>query len=115
MSTDDHDDNGTDARRKRDVESYLKGEAPPPPELASAPRLQGWRAVTVRVRSDDGRLLMVLIGHVSGHPYLADGRTIHTSEVIWLDRNRQWARSWNRVYRLGAPAGGGVDPGETEA
>lgn len=115
MSTEDRDDNGV--RRKCEVESYLRGEAPPPPELSLSPRLRGWRAVIVRARSDDcqQRLCMVLIGRVSGHPHLADGRTIHTSEVIWLDRNRQWARSWNRLYRLGAQAGGGVDPSESEA
>jgi hypothetical protein len=117
MSTDNHDENGAGARRKREVESYLRGEAPPPPELACAPRLQGWRAVIVHARSDDGRLrlLMVLTGRVSGHPHLADGRTIRTSEVIWLDRHRNWTRSWNRLYQLGAPATDGANPGESEA
>jgi hypothetical protein len=92
MSTDDHDDNSAGLRLKREVESYLRGEAPPPAELARAPRLQGWRAVIVRARGDDGRLrlLMILTGRVIGHPHHADGRTIRTSEVIWLDRNRNW-------------------------
>jgi hypothetical protein len=53
MSTDDHDDNSAGLRLKREVESYLRGEAPPPAELARAPRLQGWRAVIVRARGDD--------------------------------------------------------------
>ncbi len=116
MSTDDHDDNAIGAQRKRVVESYLKGEAPPPAELACAPRLQNWRADVVRARTDDDRLrlLMVLTGRVSGHPHLADGSFIHTSEVVWLDRNRNWARSWNRLYRLGAPAGDGTDLKESE-
>jgi hypothetical protein len=96
--------------------SYLRGEAPPPAELARAPRLQSWQAVIVRGRSDDGRLrlLMVLVGRVTGHPHIADGRRIHTSEVIWLDRNRNWARSWNRLYRLGAPASDETNAGESE-
>jgi hypothetical protein len=116
MSTDDDDENGAAVRRAREVASYLRGKAPPPPELACAPRLQGWRAVIARTRSDDGRLrlLMLLVGRVTGHPQIADGRTIHTSEVIWLDRNRNWARSWNRLYRLGASADDGTDPGESE-
>jgi len=114
MLTDDHDEDGAAARRKSEVESYLRGEAPPPAELARAPRLQGWRAAIVRGRSDDGlpRLLMVLIGRVIGHPHHADGRRIHTSEVIWLDRHRNWARSWNRLYRLGGPDSDGKNAGE---
>lgn len=104
MSIDDHDENATGARRKRDVESYLRGEAPPPAELSCAPRLHGWRAIIVRGGSNDGRPLMVLIGSVTGHPHHTNGRRIHTSEVIWLDRRRTWARSWNRLYLLGTPA-----------
>jgi hypothetical protein len=116
MSTDDHDENAACARRKRNIESYLRGEAPPPAELACAPRLHGWRAVIVRGGSNNGRphLLMVLIGSVTGHPHQADGRRIHTSEVIWLDRHRNWARSWNRLYRLGAPASEGAQAAESE-
>jgi len=115
MSVDNYDHNGSDGRRKREVECYLRGEAPPPAELARAPRLQDWRAVIVPGGSD-GRLrpLMVLVGRVSGHPHIADGRRIHTSELIWLDRYRRWARSWNRLYRLGAPASDGTNAGESE-
>lgn len=116
MPTDDHENNCAGLQRKREVKSYLAGYAPPPPELARAPRLQGWRAVIVRARSDDDRLrlCMVLTGRVSCHPRLADGSFIHTSEVIWLDRTRDWARSWNRLYRLGEPAGDGTEADESE-
>jgi hypothetical protein len=116
MSTDDHDDNASGAQRKREVESYLRGKTPPWPELACAPRLHGWRAVIARERTDNGqpRLLMVLIGRVTGHPHIEDGRTIHTSETIWLDRNRNWARSWNRLYQLGSPADDGSGTGVSD-
>ena len=67
--------------------------------------------------SDDGRprLGMVLTGRVSGHPRLADGGFIRTSELIWLDRNRNWARSWNRLYRLSALVCNEAGSGESAA
>ena len=114
MTTNDQHNGGDGLGLNREIESYLRGEPPPPAELARAPLLQGWGAVITRARSDAGRvrLLMVLTGHVVGHPHQADGRTIRTSEVIWLDRDRNWARSWNRLYRLGAPVVNRADPRE---
>lgn len=111
MSTED-DGDGVNVLRLREVESYLRGEAPSLPELAKAPQLQGWRPVIADARSTAGRprLVMVLVGLVSGHPHFIDGRLIHTSELIWLDRNRNWARSWNRLYQLGAAASDGAAP-----
>ena len=113
MSTDDHDDN---AQRKHEVKSYLRGEIPPPPELARAPLLENWRAVITQFRDagDPLRMVLVLTGRVVGHPRLPDERTIRTSQLIWLDRQRKWARTWTWVYRLGAPAGDGTDPEESE-
>lgn len=117
MSTDDHENDRAGLQRKREVESYLGGQAPSPPELSCAPQLQGWRAVIVRARNNNGqlRMCMVLNGRVSGHPHLADGETIHTSEVIWFDRDRQWARSWNRLYRLGRAGQRRIRSEESEA
>jgi hypothetical protein len=89
---------------KRDFGSYLKGEEPSPLELDRAPVLENWRAIFVHAARgvDPKDILLVLVGSVAGHPQHADGTRIHTSQLIWLDRNRKWARSWNRVYRLGA-------------
>jgi hypothetical protein len=52
---------------------------------------------------------LVLVGNVAGHPHLTDGRSIRTSQLIWLDRDRKWARTWNRVYRLGERANNELD------
>jgi hypothetical protein len=100
MSTDDID---ATAQLKRDFESYLKGEEPSPLELACAPLLESWRAVVMPFKRERGPSPMVLLlaGRVTGHPRLSDGRTIRTSQLIWLDRDRKWARTWNRIYRLG--------------
>lgn len=103
MSADDSDVN---AQLERDFESYLKGEGPSPAEIASAPLLESWRAVVVHIKREQAPLSMVqvLVGRVAGHPRLPDARTVRTSQLIWLDRNRQWARTWNRIYRLGERA-----------
>jgi hypothetical protein len=100
MSTDDIDPT---AQLKRDFESYLKGGEPSPLELARAPLLEGWRATVLQFRRERGPLptVLVLVGRVTGHPRLSDARVIRTSHLIWLDCNRKWARTWNRIYRLG--------------
>jgi hypothetical protein len=100
MSTDDID---ATAQLKRDFESYLKGGEPSPIELAGAPLLENWRATVVSFARERGPLglVLVLVGRVTGHPRVGDARTIRTSQLIWLDRNRKWARTWNRIYRLG--------------
>jgi len=100
---------------KRDFESYLEGEEPSLLELNRAPVLENWRAVFVHVaRGDDPKdmLLLVLLGSVASHPHHSNGTRIHTSQLTWLDRNRKWARTWNRVYRLGTR---GKDEADTRA
>jgi hypothetical protein len=99
---------------KRDFESYLKGGQPSLVELDRAPVLENWRAFFVHAArgADPNDILLVLVGSVAGHPQHPDGTRIHTSQLIWLDRNRRWARSWNRVYRLGARANDEADTGD---
>jgi hypothetical protein len=96
MSTDDIHVTG---RLKLNFESYMKGEEPPPLELACAPLLEGWRAIVVQLKPEHGQLPMALVlrGRVTGHPRHSNARTIHTSQLIWLDRNRKWAHTWNRA------------------
>lgn len=116
MSTNDHDDNEAVAQLKRDVASYLRGQAPLSADLAAAPLLENWRTAIFPFGSigHPRQMALVLTGRVTGHPHLVDDRTIRTSQLIWLDRSGKWARSWNRVYRLGKPARHGANPGEDE-
>jgi hypothetical protein len=99
---------------KRAFEAYLKGEEPSLLELDRAPVLENWRAFFVyAARGGDPKdILLVLVGSVAGHPEHSDGTRIHTSQLIWLDRNRKWARTWNRVYRLGARGNDEANTGE---
>jgi len=101
------------AQLRREFESYLKGETPSPLELERAPLLQNWCTAVMHFThgEDPLHMILVLVGSVVGHPQHADNRTIRTSQLIWLDRNREWARTWNRVYRLGERAGDEIDAG----
>ncbi|MEH2488487.1 DUF6634 family protein [Bradyrhizobium sp. AZCC 2230] len=94
---------------KCDFECYLRGEEPSSQQLIHAPLLKNWRAVTVQFGLVSDSLRMVLSGSVVNHPLLDDDKSIHTSQLIWLDRDRKWARTWNRVYRLGEPVGNSTE------
>lgn len=75
---------------------FMRGEEPQPVEMATAVTIDRWEAV---VRVDSGRRSLILKGDVTNHPVLGTDR-ISTSEVVWLDRKLQWARTISRVYRL---------------
>lgn len=45
-----------------------------------------------------------LIGAVVGHPLLGDRPRIHTSQLIAVDPDVGWARTWSRFYRLAEPS-----------
>ncbi|MEH2499575.1 hypothetical protein V1294_006054 [Bradyrhizobium sp. AZCC 1678] len=86
-----------------DFEAYLRGEDPPPDELATAPRIDQW--VPAISRGPDGNYRMTLVGMMIGHPTLTNGRRIETSPLVWIDGQSRWARTMSRVYVLGEPAG----------
>lgn len=109
MTTEEED---AGARLRRAFETYLTGETPAPAEMAQAPLLGNWRVVVVHLDSAGLRMLPVLVGRVAAHPLLGDTGRLRTSQLIWLDRNRQWARTWNRVYRLGERAGNDIGGSE---
>ena len=94
------DEKNTLEELKRDFDSYMKGEEAALLELERAPTLENWRTIIVRTGIGEAPDAMVLTGTVTGHPQHLAGTRILTSQLIWLDRNRRWARTWNRVYRL---------------
>jgi hypothetical protein len=44
-----------------------------------------------------------IVGSVRGHPILGNRARVHTSELILIDPENRWARTWSRYYLLGAP------------
>jgi hypothetical protein len=78
------------------MRAIADGYSPTERELADAPVLDGWR--------HDVRPSRILVGRVSGHPSIADGRPVVTSEVFAGD-GKTWARTLSRFWRLAGPAG----------
>lgn len=62
--------------------------------LADAPVLRDWAAAL------DPQGVPCLVGTVTGHPMLVDGRRICTSMLIALDPQGAWWRTLSRWYRL---------------
>lgn len=53
------------------------------------------------------RTVPCLVGRPTGHPRLDDGSPIFTSELYFLDQERNVARTFSRWYRLGGEAAPG--------
>lgn len=79
----------------RDLERIRQGHHPDAAILADAPVLDGW---SLARRSED-----CLVGRVTGHPRIQDGRVAVTSGLWMLAPALGYARSLNRFYRLGQP------------
>lgn len=67
--------------------------------VADAPLLEGYRVAIGRAYA--------LTGNVGGHPRLADGKEIVTSQLFYLDEGLGICRTMNRWYRLGSRMGKG--------
>ncbi len=66
-------------------------------DLDDAPLIEDW-VIT-------GAFAPCLIGRVTGHPTVRDGRLVHTSVLIAISVREGWARTLNRFYQLGRPLG----------
>ena len=75
------------------------GRGIPPEHLAGdAPILDRWIGAQ--------RAIPCLVGLSSGHPILSgEARPITTSDLWLLSKDRRWARTMSRWYRLGHPGG----------
>jgi hypothetical protein len=79
----------------RDVRYLRTGGMPRPADLSAAPVIDQWSYGLVPARC--------IVGSVRGHPILGNSARIHTSELILIDPEHGWARTWSRYYRLGTP------------
>jgi hypothetical protein len=79
-------------RLKYDVKlRYLRGEEPTALELREAPLIDHWLVHIVEQRAE-------IIG-------IVDDARHQTSRLVWLDRHFAWARTDERLYRLGRSGG----------
>lgn len=81
-----------------DLERFMRGEKPSLDELKAAPRMKNWRVIATR--EFDASTSLSLRGTVTGHQSIADDKDITTSELMWLDHGRGWARTRTQVYAL---------------
>jgi hypothetical protein len=83
-----------DAQRLTDDLDLLVGHGrPTDADLAGAPVIDLWRPAI--------RQCSTLIGLVTGHPLIGNGRPTLTSHLFAIDAEAGWARTWSRYYRLG--------------
>lgn len=80
-----------------DVERFLDGR---PMDIGDqAVRIEEWAVMR--------RAVPCLVGQMTGHPTILDGRPGITSEVYFFDEHSQFARTLSRWYRLDRPMLGG--------
>lgn len=76
-----------------DLRHIQAGDAPSPKILAGSPLLDGWSL---------GFLPSACLkGTVYQHPLLGSRPSLYTSEIIFIDPTRRWARTRSMYYRLG--------------
>lgn len=101
-------DGRTPTEYDRDYRKILgdvqNGEPPTIDELATAPLITRWEIKPLLDRETERQLgypPMQIWGYFEGHPFLPAEEYAHTSPVLQVDPEWQWARCASRVYRLG--------------
>jgi hypothetical protein len=83
-------------RLLRDIRDLQGRRLRPLVDLDAAPTINDWSYGFFPTLS--------LFGSVRNHPLLGNCSQIHTSQVMLIDPDGGWARTWSRYYKLGAPA-----------
>ncbi|MDT3684960.1 MAG: hypothetical protein RO009_07955 [Pseudorhodoplanes sp.] len=84
---------------QKTINMLAQGWRPSASELQHAPNLSAWQPVMLPIGD------IILLGFVTGHPYIRDGKFCSTSPLIAYDAQlAEWARTVSRWYRLGAPS-----------
>jgi len=76
-----------------DLRRIQAGNAPSSAVLAGCPLLDGWSFGFLPAAC--------LVGAVYQHPLLGSRPSLYTSEIVFIDPNRRWARTRSMYYRLG--------------
>jgi hypothetical protein len=85
----------------RDIRNLRAGELPSSEDLRAAPLIDKWSYGLIPARC--------IAGSVRGDPILGNRARVHTSELVLIDPEHGWARTWSRYYRLGTPDGPATD------
>lgn len=79
----------------RDISDLRVGEIPRSLDLEAAPTIDQWSYGLIPARC--------IVGTPVGHPILGKRARVHTAQMVLMDSESGWARTWSRYYRLGAP------------
>jgi hypothetical protein len=88
-----------------DIRDLRAGEMPRSMDLAASPTIDQWSFGLMPARC--------IVGSVRGHPILGNRARVHTSQLILIDPEHGWARTWSRYYRLGRPEGPATGSGSS--
>lgn len=84
---------------QRAIGLLAQGWRPSDSELQHAPFLAEWQPIMLPTGD------IFLLGFVTGHPHIRNGKFCSTSPLIAYDaRLAEWARTVSRWYRLGLPS-----------
>lgn len=78
----------------QDLEQIQAGRHPTETYLSKAPTLENWCIAERRT--------IALAGVVTGHPTIANGRSVCTSDLWFVAPSLRYARTLNRFYVLGS-------------
>jgi hypothetical protein len=78
-----------------DIQDFRAGEMLCPETLSDAPVIDQWSYGLVQARC--------IVGSIREHPILGKQARVHTSQLVFIDPENGWARTWSRYYRLGTP------------
>src|SRR5262245_11046810 len=76
-----------------DLRNLCQGGQPSEQDLQAGPLLDRW--------SFGFFPAPCLLGSISHHPIFGACPHIHTSELVLIDPDKRWARTWSKLYRLG--------------
>ena len=84
-----------------DIRDIRVGAIPRLTDLESSPIIEQWSYGLVPAPC--------IVGSVRGHPILGNSPRIQTSQLVLIDPENGWARTWSRYYRLGAVEGPAIN------
>ncbi|MEH2560106.1 hypothetical protein V1286_007635 [Bradyrhizobium algeriense] len=76
-----------------DLRTLSQGSRPSEQDLQACPLLDRWSFGFLPAPC--------LLGAISHHPIFGARPHIHTSELVLIDPDKRWARTWSKFYRLG--------------
>jgi hypothetical protein len=84
-----------------DLRNLSAGKTPSEHKLQAFPLLDQWSFGFLPAAC--------LVGSVRGNPILGNRARVHTSQLVFVDQEHGWARTWSRCYRLGTRSATGSD------